>query len=947
MSRRSFVTNLENAIKKMVCENKNEPESTMYETENESTATRCRQHEDLPFRNKSCAKTIVLAMTRVNIEARPTLFTTYDVSESFSDCKIWEVARATSATAPIFPPIKVGRDGIEFIDALFGYNNPCEVLIHEAEKQSPGHEMIITSIGTGCGKIIEIGNTKKSMLNAVKGMAQSSKTIASRLEERYADTGYYYRLNVENGLEDIKYLESDILSRISSHTHNYIKEKQGLITKVAKRLLSGSPQGLASHIPQKLANNGLQSTQPVEHANPSVFCSIPFNEDKSFVGRVDILSRLKDKLFTQTSFRQAALVGLGGIGKTQIALKFAYTVKTDKPNYSIFWMCASSVAGLSDACKSLAEKLGVEETKNPMAFVKRYLESEEAGDWLLIFDNADDIGVFCTSTRSGNHYFLPQSERGRILFTTRSRHVAQSLINNDDCIMLVEELPANELATILKSNMGNLNSTPHQHDKALENSLIEELCHLPLAIAQAGIYIRMNKISISEYLDLLKLGGKDKIQLLDKHFPRVTGGHVSESAVGNTWLTTLNKIQESSTPATTLLEFIANIEPKSIPKSIFPELGSQQQMVEAIGILESYSFLRKQKNPELFDMHSLVHLVTRLWFERLSNSDERRQAIVEHMSSVSTNDWDLRKLHLPHELCVFKREKAMTRDLCNLALKIGQCLLKGWDIADAIEMFQYVIITKGEAPATDDSLLHDAQYELARAFLRDDQVKESIEMYEQVAKAKERSLLANDTSLLSFQYELAQVYHSHGEFEKKISILEHIVRMREDALPVDDSLLLSAQYDLSDAYRCLSNKGSKEISTLEHAVEIWQRDPAKNYASLSICQLHLARAYRRNKQPKKTISILEDLVRTKTQSLSAHSPTFGQSAVNDTVFVEAQNELVQEYFDTGRQKLGISLLQVIFDMREQLLPNNDPLVLDSKQRLEEALRSFVVFTHQR
>ncbi len=67
----------------------------------------------------------------------PTLFKTYDTSASLDNCAIWQVARATSAATTFFKPIKAGRDEIEFVDAGFGYNNPCEILIEEAQRQFP------------------------------------------------------------------------------------------------------------------------------------------------------------------------------------------------------------------------------------------------------------------------------------------------------------------------------------------------------------------------------------------------------------------------------------------------------------------------------------------------------------------------------------------------------------------------------------------------------------------------------------------------------------------------------------------------------------------------------------------------------------------------------------------------------------------------------------------
>ncbi|RQM05141.1 hypothetical protein DH86_00003147 [Scytalidium sp. 3C] len=71
---------------------------------------------------------------------------------------------------------------------------------------------------------------------------------------------------------------------------------------------------------------------------------IPFVRNKRFVGRKEILDELERKFFIEKNCQQAAIVGLGGIGKTQVALQFAYWVKENRPEYSIFWIPAISKA---------------------------------------------------------------------------------------------------------------------------------------------------------------------------------------------------------------------------------------------------------------------------------------------------------------------------------------------------------------------------------------------------------------------------------------------------------------------------------------------------------------------------------------------------------------------------------------------------------------------------
>ena len=184
---------------------------------------------------------VVLAITKANVDTRPTLFTTYGSSTNLQECSIWQVSRATSAATTFFKSIELGRDKIEFIDAGFGYNNPCEILIEEARKQYPGHrEFLVLSIGTGLGHIVDIQDSRQSILKALTKMASTSKEVAARLKDRYGVGDQYHRFNVDCGLEDITLSDWEKTSKISAHTHNYLQENEMEVEQFVKKLLRGA-----------------------------------------------------------------------------------------------------------------------------------------------------------------------------------------------------------------------------------------------------------------------------------------------------------------------------------------------------------------------------------------------------------------------------------------------------------------------------------------------------------------------------------------------------------------------------------------------------------------------------------------------------------------------------------------------------------------------------------
>jgi patatin-like phospholipase/acyl hydrolase len=167
---------------------------------------------------------VILAITKEDVGALPTKFRTYNIGDDFRDCKIWEVARATSAATTFFESISCGRQEIEFIDAGFGHNNPTEVLLSEARKIFPneGFECVL-SIGTGLGGVITIQDTRLSILNSLRRMASNSEAVNRRLAESLPED-IYFRFNVTHGLDDISLSDWEKSSKISAHTANYLSD---------------------------------------------------------------------------------------------------------------------------------------------------------------------------------------------------------------------------------------------------------------------------------------------------------------------------------------------------------------------------------------------------------------------------------------------------------------------------------------------------------------------------------------------------------------------------------------------------------------------------------------------------------------------------------------------------------------------------------------------------
>lgn len=153
-------------------------------------------------------------------------------------------------------------------------------------------------------------------------------------------------------------------------------------------------------------------------------------ENRHFTGRDFTLDQLKQKLFLQANSTKLALFGLGGIGKTQVALQLARWVQAHIPDCSIFWAPALSLESFEQACAQIAKELQIHQNsdgESAMELVRRQLSSDKAGKWLFIVDNADDGDLLFDEL---DQYF-PASKKGVTLLTTRSRDVALSFVGKD------------------------------------------------------------------------------------------------------------------------------------------------------------------------------------------------------------------------------------------------------------------------------------------------------------------------------------------------------------------------------------------------------------------------------------------------------------------------------------------------------------------------------------
>ncbi|KAN0070946.1 purine and uridine phosphorylase [Elaphomyces granulatus] len=285
---------------------------------------------------------------------------------------------------------------------------------------------------------------------------------------------------------------------------------------------------------------------------------VPFGRNPRFLGRHNEVVGLQERIVSkdQQHVGKMAITGLGGVGKTQIALEIAYRIRDKKPEFSIFWMPATSVEKIEQAYIGIGERLGLQGvTPTDMKkAVKAHLSSEKTGPWLLIIDNLDDMNIWTTSDASSPALktYIPQSKYGFVLFTTRNQQLATSLVGPE--VISIHEMDDKMAADLLRASLIHKDLV---NDSQTTTQLLRQLSCLPLAIIQAASYMNQTGISVATYLSLLERQENEMVELLSQDFE--DEWRYSESK---------NPVARLNSLAADYLSFMSCIDPRDIPLSL-------------------------------------------------------------------------------------------------------------------------------------------------------------------------------------------------------------------------------------------------------------------------------------------------------------------------------------------------------------------------------------------
>jgi TIR domain/Tetratricopeptide repeat/NB-ARC domain len=357
----------------------------------------------------------------------------------------------------------------------------------------------------------------------------------------------------------------------------------------------------------------------------------------AFVGRDAALVEIREHLLTGGTAVARALHGMGGVGKTQLALEYAYRFAG---NYElVWWVTAERAELIATQLASLATEAGIAASNVdvPTAIRTLYTDLRSLDQWLLIFDNADDPRAL--------RQWLPGGP-GHVLITSRNPNWDEIAAPID-----VQVFAAEDAVTLLRRRMPGIARVDAEQ-------LATQLGDLPLALAQAAGVLGETGLSAKMYMEYLADHAADALEMgTPPSYPQSLAATVSDAA---------RRLAEADPAAGTILRLSASLGPEVIPASVFtsPTPGGLPEpfgsMVlkpiavhQLLGQISRYGLARLDQDG--LQVHRLVQAILRdqLPAEQRRQDSECVAALLVATAPADTDDpatWPTWAAILPHLL---------------------------------------------------------------------------------------------------------------------------------------------------------------------------------------------------------------------------------------------------------------------------------------------------------
>ncbi|KAK2590017.1 hypothetical protein QQS21_012305 [Conoideocrella luteorostrata] len=653
---------------------------------------------------------------------------------------------------------------------------------------------------------------------------------------------------------------------------------------------------------------------PPARAEPVRVIPYPRNED--LVHRGDLIKRIDELLPPTLGSHCAALWGLGGSGKTQIALDYVYRRWDLDDECNIFWVHADSEATFLADYKTIGKNLRVGEQHDGPDLLDVVCSAIQArSKWVMILDNADDLGLFGVGRRVNGegtneslYKYVPHASQGTVLWTTRDAHIAGTLVGARRGVE-VRSMAMNEATTLLARTRDELPTVEEALGELGVDALVQELQCLPLAISQAGAYMRRMSMTADQYLGLLRQGTTRwevlKVSDTDRHRRLEVSNSVLE-----TWRISTEQIRVESEMSYRILHVLAYVDNQDIPYEMLAEAAygydehseddecstrqvSELEVLEAVARLREFSFLSLRQTDDgdrTYEMHKLVQEAVRYGL---------RMSSLAEMTSSKASEVD----NGP------KRSEAY---YCSRALQVVDDLFPSSEPTSWAQCEQYMMhaVKVGKwaevsgAKIVTATLLQRVSYFLyERGRWREKKPVDS-----RAWGLTKEVLGEKHPNTINSMASLAVTYHQQGQYNKAETLVNKVLALRREVLGERHPDTISSMAYLASTYYAQGRYDEdREISV--KVLELRQEVLGKKHPNTISSMADLAATYSRQGQYYKAETLVDEALALRREVLGERHPDTINSMAN----------LAVRYIEQGRYNEAETLVDKTLALQREVL----------------------------
>jgi tetratricopeptide (TPR) repeat protein len=679
--------------------------------------------------------------------------------------------------------------------------------------------------------------------------------------------------------------------------------------------------------PEEVASRVRELRFPARSADaPRRVVNLPYiSLGPLFKGRDVALAELRQRL-TGSEGRvvgltaRQAIHGLGGVGKTRLAIEYSWRHASDYENALLFVSVRSptdfrvNLAALCNAeILNLPEQHQAEESVRLTA-VFRWL-GEHSG-WLVIFDNADTPEAAVEVEKS-----LPKFQGGHVIITSRIADWSAA-VQTTELDVLGDQDAA---AFLLERTEPRRKKTAADTEDAA--GLAHELGGLALALEQAGAYIAKNRFSFSEYRRRWESTREKVLAWYDERLMKYP------SSVATTWQTTFDQLTLAERA---LLNILARFAPESIPVSLLegvPMGGVDAR--DALSGLVSWSLARWNADGDAFTIHRLVQEITR---QRLSDNEkesalERALEILD--AKLPSPEWDQTGWQLwerlaPHcrTLLGRVRDHRLESKATRMMNDLGVWLTNRAEHGEAEPLFQRGLAIREKVLDPEHLDVASSLNNLAELYHRQGRYVEAEPLFERARAIREKAPGSNRPELARSLQGLAVVFRRQGRYRKAEPLLQRAQKIVEEALGADHPDVAWKLEYLAELYRDQDQYVTAE-SLFHQAGAIFKKTMGPEHPVLARNLQSLATLYRRQGRHVEAKPLFEQAQRILENKVGSEHPDVAWSLYG----------LAESYRALGQYEKAKPLFERARAIREKALGPNHPELARSLQGLAELYRN--------